>query len=221
MVNEESTNQSAKQTMSINIISPTNFKIQPTLGNTNLKKNDQESDVLGIDVIVNLGLDVCDGIAKYNAAFSGIIFCYSGVYLFTTTATFYTTFVQLVVWGIGDPTKAIFVCINFWTVTGYILKLYYLISSGNDLAKTMKVCKLALEDYLVCKTSEDYQYENQNEKATIHNKIDLLKDRLNNDAPISPYGYFGVTNSSLLAAFANILTYVIILIQFKLSEEPK
>ena len=82
----------------------------------------------------------------------------------------------------------------------------------------MKLCKLALEDYLVCKTSEDYQYEDQNEKATIHNKIDLLKDRLSNDSPISPYGCFGVTNSASLTGFVSILTYVIVLIQFKLSE---
>ena len=84
--------------------------------------------------------------------------------------------------------------------------------------KNTKSLKSALEDYVVTKTVDDYNFEDVNEKLTINNKIDLLKERLNIDSPISPYGLFSINNSSSLNSLVNILTYVIVLINFKITE---
>ena len=49
-------------------------------------------------------------------------------------------------------------------------------------------------------------------------KIQLLKDvLLDNDSPISPHGYFSLTGGTFLSTLATILTYLIVLIQFKLA----
>ena len=96
-----------------------------------------------------------------------------------------------------------------------LLKFYYLIASGNNLAKIHKVTKECLEEYLVDKTMEDCQFENQNEKITIIKKIDLLKEKLNVQSPISPYGLFSITHSSFLHVLVNVLTYVAIIITVK------
>ena len=50
------------------------------------------------------------------------------------------------------------------------------------------------------------------------NKIDLMNELLENESPISPFGYFSITGGAFLSALTTIITYLIVLIQFKLSE---
>ena len=47
--------------------------------------------------------------------------------------------------------------------------------------------------------------------------LHVLCQRLNNEAPIAPYVAFEVSNRGLVSTFSVLLTYIIVLIQFKLS----
>ena len=50
----------------------------------------------------------------------------------------------------------------------------------------------------------------------------MLKEDLKyySEAPITPLSAFSVSTSTLLSAFGTIITYVIVLLQFKVSEPP-
>ena len=48
--------------------------------------------------------------------------------------------------------------------------------------------------------------------------LDLLIDRLSRRGPISPMDYFEVNNSCFLSMAGTITTYLIVLMQFKVSE---
>ena len=82
--------------------------------------------------------------------------------------------------------------------------MYYLISTGDGLAKTQKGVRMAPEKYLSNEKYEDYGLDDQNETSTINKKIDLLKERLNMALPISPYGLFCITKASFLHLLVNI-----------------
>ena len=56
------------------------------------------------------------------------------------------------------------------------------------------------------------------ENQVLEKKIDLLKAFVDNDSPISPFGYFSITGGTFLSAMATVLTYLIVLIQFKMAE---
>ena len=56
------------------------------------------------------------------------------------------------------------------------------------------------------------------EIQSLERKINLLKTFVDNDSPISPFGYFSITGGTFLSAMATVLTYLIVLIQFKMAE---
>ena len=70
---------------------------------------------------------------------------------------------------------------------------------------------------LFFKSSQDRSIELR-EKEILYEKLDMMIDLYGNNAPISPYGYFSINGGSLLSALATIITYLIVLIQFKISE---
>ena len=51
-------------------------------------------------------------------------------------------------------------------------------------------------------------------------KIQVLEDRLSRPNAISPYFAFNLNRSTFLPGLATVLTYLIIVIQFKLTEVP-
>lgn len=71
----------------------------------------------------------------------------------------------------------------------------------------MKRSKICLEDFMITSNIEAFPNES----------ISILKSRLNNDAPISPYSAFPLSHRGLVAVLGVLLTYFIVLIQFKSS----
>ena len=51
-------------------------------------------------------------------------------------------------------------------------------------------------------------------------KAQLVEERLSNEDAFAPVGFFSLKRSAFLPCIASCLTYFIIIIQFKLSENP-
>ena len=65
---------------------------------------------------------------------------------------------------------------------------------------------------------------------TLHNKVEkkekqevyevsLLLERLRDSSTMKPFAMFTVTRSAFLGAFGTVLTYLVVLIQFKVAEQ--
>ena len=81
---------------------------------------------------------------------------------------------------------------------------------GHSLSLSMKKCIHQLERFKFSKGGVD------------DDDFQLLKEELRYymEAPITPLSAFSVSTSTLLGAFGTIVTYLIVLLQFKVSEEP-
>ena len=78
---------------------------------------------------------------------------------------------------------------------------------GQDLIRAINVGKRDLEDFIIETGSG----------VGLGPSWSILQSRLANPTPITPGSAFVLSNQSLLAAFSILLTYLVILIQFKLS----
>ena len=170
-----------------------------------------------INIMVDLALDICKVTKKLNKHFSGILFCCYGGNLFISTLSFYTSILCLCIlsfstvhlgWGL----------MNGFCFILYMSRLYFVTISGHDLGQSMKSLRLEFKSYIIW-TEESKMLEiHQDENGILRNKIDLMNDLLSNESPISPYGYFSITGGAFLSALTTIITYLIVLIQFKISE---
>ena len=90
-----------------------------------------------------------------------------------------------------------------------ILRLLYYTKAGQYLATSMDECVETLRDIQMNK-SDDVNFS----------RIKVIKQDLKDMSvsPITPFAAFSLSNSTLVGMFATILTYLIVLIQFKASE---
>jgi len=72
----------------------------------------------------------------------------------------------------------------------------------------MKKSKKDLEDFLIKSRTE----------VVPNQSLSILMNRLSNHAPISPYSTFSLSYRGLVASFGVLLTYIVVLMQFKSSD---
>ena len=89
------------------------------------------------------------------------------------------------------------------------MRLMYHTNAGQYLASSIKECAHKLDRIQMKRFKDD--------------KLDLLKQDLKNycTSPINPLSAFSLSNSTLIGTFATILTYLIVLIQFKATEDEE
>ena len=90
-----------------------------------------------------------------------------------------------------------------------ILRLLYYTKTGQYLATSMDEC---------VETLTEIQMNNSDDAKCPYLKI--MKEDIKDKAisPITPFSAFSLSNSTLIGTFATILTYLIVLIQFKAAE---
>ena len=89
------------------------------------------------------------------------------------------------------------------------LRLLYYTKAGQYLATSMDECVETLKDLQMLRADD-----------VNSNHIKILKQDMKDKAasPINPFSAFSLSNSTLIGTFATILTYLIVLIQFKAAE---
>lgn len=90
-----------------------------------------------------------------------------------------------------------------------ILRLLHYTKAGQYLATSMEECTETLKDIQMISPDE-----------MNFNCIKVLKQDMKDKAasPINPFSAFSLSNSTLIGTFATILTYLIVLVQFKAAE---
>ncbi len=156
--------------------------------------------------VVDLGFDICDIVDSANLALESILLVLFTLFLtlliclsYNTLTNFFYEFTYYKVWQ-----TTIYVMIS---ITSY-KSLSFLCQCGQLVEDNMAKARKALVQRL-----RDMRHPGLAEH------MGLLSKTLNMPGPISPYSMFSVNNSSLLAALATIVTYLIVLIQFKTTSE--
>ena len=170
-----------------------------------------------IDIILEIGINSCNVIRKFNKAFSSIIFCAYGGNLINATSTVYVAYHCLFL-GKMTHARLIWGLKSTFFVGLCLARLFVLTISAHSLGQNIKDLKQTFDVYLTYTKHEQHSRNDFDDKQLQEKKIQLLKDALlDNDPPISPYGYFSLTGGTFLSTLATILTYLIVLIQFKLA----
>ena len=89
-----------------------------------------------------------------------------------------------------------------------IARLVWLTSVGQNVSDSMKKCGHHLDRF------------KPNDNRMDERELELLRQdiRYHSESPISPFSFFSLSNSTLLGAFGTIVTYLIVLLQFRFSE---
>ena len=142
-----------------------------------------------------------------NVALTGIIVNTYFTCLIVATATLYSSSTILFE---RSFVLILFSAANFCVSLLTINRLIWITDCGYRLSLSMKNCSYHLERLKISKGSVD------------QDDFQLLKEELKyySDAPITPLSAFSVSTSTLLGAFGTIVTYLIVLLQFKVSEPP-
>ena len=103
------------------------------------------------------------------------------------------------------PMSAVCFLLTFLSV----LRLLYYTKTGQHLANSMEECVETLSELQM------NSYEDANSSY-----LKILKQEIKDKAksPITPFSAFSLSNSTLIGTFATILTYLIVLVQFKAAE---
>ena len=156
--------------------------------------------------IIDIGIKLLKIVKQIDASFAGMITNTYFVCMFEATATLYTALTivfapysnSLMLCSTGVCSVAI-LC---------IFRLYLITNSVHDLSLSMRYCSNELDTYNFKKKDLDVHV------------IELLRQRMkcNSEAPITPFSAFSVSTSTLVGVSGVITTYLIVLLQFKVSE---
>ena len=160
--------------------------------------------------LISTGLSLMKIVRKIDGSFGGIILNTYINCVFLSISTLYVSS-SILFYKDQEGTEAMIFstcgCISIFLLC--VLRLLYLTSSGQQLATTMKACSHALDKTKIETTKEQHS-----------NDLKLLKKDLNHycHCPINPQSAFSLSNSTLIGTFATIITYLVVLIQFKSAE---
>ena len=179
------------------------------------EKSEMVNRINKLNIVLDIALDIGKVIENVNACFAGMLFCNYGGNLLIATCSFYFASNYLYISEFSPMNLSM----GLMSIVGFILymgRLYILTTSGHVLGQEMAKLNKGLKFYLSM-YNRDSNIE-QREKTMLHEKSEMVIESLDSNAPLSPYGYFSINGGSLLSALATIITYLIVLIQFKMSE---
>ena len=162
-------------------------------------------EVLNEQKMLSLGSSLMEVIKEMNVSLTGIIVNTYFTCLIVATATLYSSSTILFE---RSFVLILFSAANFCVSLLTINRLIWITDCGYRLSLSMRNCSYHLERLKISKGSVD------------EDDFRLLKEELKyySDAPITPLSAFSVSTSTLLGAFGTIVTYLIVLLQFKVSE---
>jgi hypothetical protein len=174
--------------------------------------------------ILDLPLSMLRITRSFDETFSGIVLTFYASSLILLTICLYGLASIIISFSkLQSQESVIFAALRgSWClliVGGNVEKIVRLTKETNDLQNGLTMLKRNLNDIL------NYDYINALEKyehkliEIYKTKISIFKEELHlMNSPLSPFNAFNVSNSTLISAFASITTYLIVLIQFKVSE---
>ena len=153
-----------------------------------------------------MGMTLIKVVRKLNASLSGLIFNTYFVCLLVSTSALYTT--ASIFFNNESHILYAYSACCFLLALLSMGRLFWLTNSGHRFTEEMKGCAHNLERLKFTETKYDTD------------DVQLLKQdfRYYCESPITPFSAFTLSNSTLVGTCATIITYLIVLIQFKGSE---
>ena len=152
---------------------------------------------------------ICHFISKLNNVLEPFILiqCALGLSL-SFGAAFNVSGILFSAWS---SVRICFTISNIFYLTLFIMNLFYIFYAGQELEDKVEEVKDNLQ-----RLGEDPQVRlNQTEKRQFYGIMNKLGGSI---TQLSPYSYFSVNNSTFLATVGVIITYLIVLMQFKSTE---
>ena len=157
--------------------------------------------------IVSNGFVMVAAVKRLSVTFSGMIMNTYFVCVLVTTCAIYSSS-SIILLREFTTGLLLYSASMFLVACLYIGRLVWLTSVGQNLSNSMKKCGYHLDRF------------KPNDKKMDERELDLLRQdiRYHSESPIAPFSFFTLSNSTLLGAFGTIVTYLIVLLQFKISE---
>ncbi|TRY78031.1 hypothetical protein TCAL_16703 [Tigriopus californicus] len=189
-------------------------KLRPmTLGDTqteSTEKKDLKKPEADFQAIINHGLSLCEVVDEFNHVF-GMFVLNSGIS--SALSAVISSYISKSI--LFQPKIGVLV-ICFSASFGllgafFFLRIFFLSRAGQALIDGKQQALKSLEDHLLSQpeTRADQDF-----------RLGVLIRRLGTKEAISPQNFFTLSNRSFLSGMGVILTYLIVLMQFKASEGP-
>ena len=156
--------------------------------------------------IISVGFKLTRIVKQMNESFAGMIMNTYFTCLVLTIATLYSS--STILFN-RNHTELLFFSAGAFSVANLsFARLVGITNCGHSLAVSMKKCVYHLD-----------RFRSKNKECQLE-EIQLLKEDLRcySEAPITPCSAFSLSMSTLLGAYGTIITYLIVLLQFKVSE---
>ena len=177
-------------------------------------KHDNDSCVVDIkgermlddQTIISIGYKLLESVKTMDLTFAGMITNTYFNCVLLATLTLYTASSVIFQDAIIDLWLMSFAGLLIFFLS--MSRLARLTQSGHRLMKEMKECAYLFERYKFNSQGIDME------------EVDLLRKDLRYvaESPIAPFAAFSLSSSTLLGACGMIVTYIIVLLQFKVSE---
>ena len=176
-----------------------------------IEKEDQsyvvnEHDEIQEKMIISVGFNLIKVVKRMDKAFASMIVTTYCICMLVATGALYLS--SSVLFSKGECEVTLLSAAGLSITWLAIFRVYQMTKYGCSLAKKMKKCSYQLDRF---QFSDPTNLEN--------GSVQLLREEFqnNHEAPIAPYSAFTLSSSSLLALFGTIVTYIIVLLQFKTS----
>ena len=160
------------------------------------------------DEILSIGLKLIKVVKTMNTSFAGIIIITYFNCLLQTTLQLYTA--STILFNREIEALIFLSAASFSVACLMCCRLFWMTWSGQGLSASMKKCVHQLERLKITG------------KGDALDEIQLLTQDLRyySESPLTPASAFSLSTNTLLGAYGTILTYLIVLLQFKVSEKP-
>ena len=176
-----------------------------------IEKEDQSNVVndkneLQEKIIISVGFNLIKVVKRMDKAFASMIVTTYCICMLVATGALYLS--SSVLFSRGECEVTLLSAAGLSITWLAIFRVYQMTKYGYMLAKKMKRCSYHLDRF---------QFNDPNNSNS--GLVQLLREEFqdNHEAPIAPYSAFTLSSSSLLALFGTIVTYIIVLLQFKTS----
>ena len=173
------------------------------LGNDSVFQDGHKVDIgLKLEKVVGITNKALQGITSSTYIYSiFIMIAFSFQMLSNTLSNAVHTTESKVIWCI----------IGILVVFMYLMRLKFLMRSGQVLSNIIKESRISLEEALIENPPSKMKDEDVN-------KINILRSRLESyqlTPPITPYGIFSLNNKTFFATLATMITYMVVLIKLR------
>ena len=160
-------------------------------------------------MIISTGFTLIKIVKKLDGSLAPMITTTFFSCIFVATLTLYNS--MSVLFGVSNKELILSSAATLGVAILSISRLCRITQCSYELTKEMKECAYRLERFKFKKDGTD------------QNEVELLKQdlRYHCESPIAPFSAFSVSTSTLVGTFGTIVTYLIVLLQFKVSEPQK